>query len=271
MSQGLWYMLYAAIVIGAAGLYCLLPSRRADGRTLRGLGALVGLAALALLAVSWVRVIGPLDERYFFVLFALIAVVAGVRVITHTRPVYSALYFILVMLATVGLCVLATAEFLAIALVIVYGGAILVTYIFVIMLARQEGETQYDLQAREPLAAIAVGFLLLAGVTQAMQMPDPLAADKTACSGCGGKVAVADSKEIMADAPAGTVEAVGAELLTRYVVALELSGVLLLVAMVGAIAISQKRIETRDLTPEELAQRGRKEDLHRAGREARPF
>ena len=55
----------------------------------------------------------------------------------HPRPVYSAVYFVLVVLATTGLCVLAAAEFLAAALVIVYGGAIMVTYIFVIMLAQQ--------------------------------------------------------------------------------------------------------------------------------------
>ncbi len=73
----------------------------------------------------------------FFVIFSVIAVAAAVRMITHSKPVYSALYFILVVLSSAGLFLLLQAEFMAFALVIVYAGAILVTYVFVLMLAQQ--------------------------------------------------------------------------------------------------------------------------------------
>jgi NADH:ubiquinone oxidoreductase subunit 6 (subunit J) len=127
------------------------------------------------LAVFWTRWIGPeFRGRAFFIIFAAIAVVAAVRVVTHPRPIYSALYFVLVVLAVTGLCVLATATFLAAALVIVYGGAILVVYLFVIMLAQQGGMAPYDATSREPLAAVTLAFLIAAAATQAMASPDAL-------------------------------------------------------------------------------------------------
>ncbi len=59
------------------------------------------------------------------------------RVVTHPAPVYSALYFILTVFASAGLFVLLSAGFMAAALVLIYAGAILITYVFVIMLASQ--------------------------------------------------------------------------------------------------------------------------------------
>ena len=99
----------------------------------------------------------------------------ALRVITHPRPVYAALYFILTVLASAGLFLLLSAEFMAFALVIVYAGAILITYLFVIMLATQAPEegheevlAEYDTAAREPIAATVVGFVLLGALTVMM-------------------------------------------------------------------------------------------------------
>ena len=58
---------------------------------------------------------------------------SAIRVITHPHPVYAALYFILTIIAMAGLILLLSAEFMAFAVIIVYAGAILVTYLFVIM------------------------------------------------------------------------------------------------------------------------------------------
>ncbi len=114
----------------------------------------------------------------YYYIFSAIAIIAAVRVITHTRPVYAALWFVMVVLATSGLFLLLWAQFMALAMVIIYGGAILVTYVFVIMLATQSGyaagpalsttagatddSADYDRVAWEPVAAIATGFVLLA-------------------------------------------------------------------------------------------------------------
>jgi len=145
-----------------------------------------------------------------------------VRVITHRRPVYSALYFVLLILAVTGLLVLLEAKFLAAALVIVYAGAILVTYVFVIMLAQQATAAPYDARAREPFWGCLAGFLLLAIV--GMQLLSGGAAATPA-----GPAAV------------GTVAEVGTRLLTHYAVAVQVGGLLLLAAMVGAIAIARRK------------------------------
>lgn len=114
------------------------------------------------------------DQRpgFYFYLFSLIGLGAALRVITHPKPVYAALYFIVTILASSALYLMLGAEFMAFALIIIYAGAILITYLFVIMLAEQGPTDQdpgamneYDRYAREPLAATIVGFVLLALLT----------------------------------------------------------------------------------------------------------
>ena len=81
--------------------------------------------------------------------------------ITNRNPVYSALWFALVTLSVCGLFLVAVAPFLAAATVIVYAGAIVVTFVFVIMLAQQSGATVYDQRSRQPFLATVSAFLLL--------------------------------------------------------------------------------------------------------------
>jgi NADH-quinone oxidoreductase subunit J len=280
-------ILYVLLAVGAAGVALIMPSTHADAARWRLGGTVLATAALAGLIVYGVRFIGAgVEGRTFFILFAAVAVTAGVRVITHPRPVYSALYFVLVVLGVTGLCVLVSADFLGIALVIVYAGAILVTYVFVIMLAQQAGHTPYDRSAREPWAALVLAFVLAAGTAQAISACTPLVAHVAAGTPSyrlatvqppttpGPSGADAELHESISKAPpvpVGNVRAIGESLLTTYVVAVEVAGVLLLVAVVGAIAIAQKRMEPEFLTPHELAERTEDEDVHRAGRTARPF
>ena len=287
MTTAALYTLYAFLAAGAAGLYLCLPSTRADAQASRRAGGILAAAALAALAVFWARWIGSdFEGRTFFVIFAVIAVVGAVRVVTSTRPVYSALYFVLVVLAVTGLCVLAAAEFLAAALVIVYGGAILVTYVFVIMLAQQSGTSPYDRSSREPIAAVTLGFAVVAAATQAMLATDPIAAHVPRTEARPLRlITEADPQAGPADAGTkmkgetdaddndkGNVRAVGEKLTTTYIMAIEIGGVLLLVAMVGAVAIARKRIEPEALTPrEQAALRAEQEDPRRRGREAEPF
>ena len=81
--------------------------------------------------------------------------------ITNRNPVYAALWFALVTLSTCGLFLLQSAPFLAAATIIVYAGAIVVTFLFVIMLAQQSGATVYDQRSRQPLLATVAAFVLL--------------------------------------------------------------------------------------------------------------
>ena len=91
---------------------------------------------------------------------------AGLLTVTSRNPVYSALWFASVVLSTSGLFLLADAPFLAAGTIIVYAGAIIVTFLFVIMLAQMEGKADYDRAARSP----GLGDLHL--------LPDPLVPDR---------------------------------------------------------------------------------------------
>jgi NADH-quinone oxidoreductase subunit J len=161
--------LYLLLVLGGVGVCLALPRK---GLNPQPIGAVIAAAAGGLIfLLMGLKASDHLPNLWFYV-FSLIALGASLRVITHPRPVYAALYFILTILATAGLFVILSAEFVAFALVIVYAGAILITYLFVIMLATQaptesqvEVLAEYDSVSREPLAATAVGFLLLAALT----------------------------------------------------------------------------------------------------------
>ena len=83
---------------------------------------------------------GEIVAGFFFYVFGVGAIIGGVLTITSRNPVYSALWFALVVIATAGLFLLAGASFLAAGTIIVYAGAIIVTFLFVIMLAQMEGK-----------------------------------------------------------------------------------------------------------------------------------
>lgn len=217
------FLLTLLIALGGAGLYLALPG----GRPRVGRAALVLLigAGAALLALLFPMTSGGAQVGWFSAL-ALIGLIGALRMVTHKRPVYSALYFVLVVSSVTGLLVLSGAEFLAAALLIIYAGAILVTYVFVIMLAQQsEGAARYDRESRQPLLGVAAGFVLLA-VVGAKLLGTPSAGAGDGAGPLAGKVAE-----------------VGQTLLTQYVIGVQVAGVLLLAAMVGAIAIARRKAD----------------------------
>lgn len=165
-------LLYVACALGAIGVTMALPRRGANPQVLGALIAAAGIGGI-FLAVS-IKAIGHLPNPNFYI-FSLLALGAALRVISHPRPVYAALYFVLAILASSGLYVLLSAEFMAFALVIVYAGAILITYLFVIMLATEsptedaaEALQDYDKFSREPMIATVAGFVLVATLTTIM-------------------------------------------------------------------------------------------------------
>ena len=168
-------ILYAGLAIGAAGVYFALPRLGTGPRILGALVAAVGAGLIMLTLTLGAGAEGR--PNLFFHIFALLALGSALRVITHPRPVYAALYFILTILSSAGLYLLLSAEFLTFALIIIYAGAILITYLFVIMLAsqaptheQQEAVTGYDAASREPAIAVVVGFVLLGTVSGMFNM-----------------------------------------------------------------------------------------------------
>lgn len=288
-------LLYSLCALGALGVGIALPRR---GPNPQILGAVIGAIAggLAILGLSYVAVRGggELPNIYFYV-FSVLALGAALRVITHPRPIYAALYFILSIIATAGLFLILSAEFMAFALIIVYAGAILITYVFVIMLATQapdEAElevlAEYDTSAREPVAATIAGFVLLAVLTTLMfrgtpSLPAPTSggseyllgkmplkieralreanpelgaftiahdsADQYRIDLVAREAVVVTSsgKELTLPIPAGmnvtNVEYVGFNLLADHPGAIEIAGVILLMAMLGAVVLSRRQVQ----------------------------
>jgi NADH-quinone oxidoreductase subunit J len=155
------YLAIAVVVLGAIGTYLLLPHRHGSAKPVRvhaAGGALAGLALL-LFAFFW-KPPQPFLSGVFFYAFSMAALVGAILTITSSNPVYSALWFASVVLSTSGLFLLAGAQFLAVGTIIVYAGAIIVTFLFVIMLAQSEGRAPYDRTARAPFRSTLTCFLL---------------------------------------------------------------------------------------------------------------
>jgi len=159
-----------------------------------------------------------------FYIFAAILLIAGVRVITARNPVHAALALVLAFFTAAGLWILLEAEFLAITLVLVYVGAVMVLFLFVVMMLdiniEQIRQRFWDYL---PIAASVAGLmvvqmiLVLGGETFGLTAPKPKPADYS------------NTKEL------------GRLLYTDYVYPFELAAVILLVAIVAAIALTLRR------------------------------
>src|SRR5262249_57140167 len=114
---------------------------------------------------------GAVDaESFLFYAFSATAITSGGLLVTQRNPARAALSFALVVLSTCGLFLLLAAPFLMAATTIIYAGAIIVTFLFVIMLAQQTGISDADARSREPLLATATGFILLAVLLYALKL-----------------------------------------------------------------------------------------------------
>lgn len=148
------------VAVGALGVFALLP--RPHGYPAR---AGVGLVAVALVLafLLWLPAAGTrVVEAVLFYGFSALAIVGGVLLVTQVNPARAAISFALVVLSTCGLYLLQGAPFLMAGTIIIYAGAIIVTFLFVIMLAQQHEPTNADARSREPLLACLAGFCLLA-------------------------------------------------------------------------------------------------------------
>lgn len=164
-----------------------------------------------------------------FYVMSAVAVVAGLLVVTARNPVHSVLWLILAFFSSAGLFVLLGAEFLAMLLVVVYVGAVAVLFLFVVMMLDvdfvrfREGFASYL-----PLAAIVAGILLAEMVMISIVVAQ------------GG--AAADATGPVAATPDMTnVEAIGRVLYTDYVYFFQASGIVLLIAMIGAIILTLRK------------------------------
>ncbi len=153
----LWPVLVPA-ALGFVAVYLLLPRAR---RFPAPAGLAIGLLALLLGGVLLLWGCAADPETVLFLSFSALAVVSAAMLIAQTNPVHAALSFAVVVLCICGLFLLQAAPFLMAATIIIYAGAIIVTFLFVIMLAQQSGFSDADHRSREPLFSAAAGFILL--------------------------------------------------------------------------------------------------------------
>jgi NADH-quinone oxidoreductase subunit J len=166
-------------------------------------------------------------QAIMFYVFAALAVAAGVLVVSSRNPVHSVLFLILTFFNAAGLFALIGAEFLAMILVIVYVGAVAVLFLFVVMMLDIDfADLRSGFVRYLPVGAL-VGFILLAELVLVIGswvivpgMPGPLAMP------AAGGITLTNTR------------ALGDILYTRYLFAFQAAGLILLVAMVGAIVLT---------------------------------
>ncbi len=165
-------------------------------------------------------------QPLFFYLFSIVTVAAAFMVIASRNPVHSVLFLILAFFNAAGLFILLGAEFLAMILVVVYVGAVAVLFLFVVMMLdvdfaeMREGFLQYL-----PIGAL-VGLILL------IELILVLGGSLVAPGAIAGAAPTPPAEQVT------NLAAIGSLLYTRYIFFFQMAGMILLVAMIGAIVLT---------------------------------
>jgi NADH-quinone oxidoreductase subunit J len=165
-------------------------------------------------------------DIFFFLLFAIVAVVCGISVIIQTHPISSALSLIGVMASLAVLYLLLGAEFIAMAQIIVYAGAVMVLFVFVIMLLNSGTESTQGRSRTAMILGIPSLIVFLGLIAFGVQRFFPAAPNVVFGSFTGGGP-----------------EQIGTALFTRYLLPFEVTSVLILIAILGAIVLARKELD----------------------------
>jgi NADH-quinone oxidoreductase subunit J len=169
---------------------------------------------------------------FFFYLFAVVMIASAIMVISVRNPVHAVLFLILTFFNAAGLFVLLGAEFIAMILIIVYVGAVLVLFLFVVMMLDVD------------FAALRAGFakyLPIGGLIGGVLLAQLLLVMSAWVVAPQGALRITDPIPVAIEVT--NAEAIGRVLYTRYVYFFELAGMVLLVAMIGAIVLTLRHRE----------------------------
>jgi len=165
-----------------------------------------------------------------FYVFALISLITALGVLVFKNPIHSALSLVGTFFCLAAIYVMLNAEFVAVIQVLVYAGAIMVLFLFVLMLLSTKDNDQYALKLNVPrgLAVVITGVLMIQILTVFM--------DPTLRFGEPGAYSVERIQEI------GSITLIGQLLFTEFVLPFEIISILLLVAVIGAVIIAKRRV-----------------------------
>ncbi len=210
-------------------MWLMLPRGTARGR---GTGIVLSTIALGL-GASQVPRLGDWMADAVFLVLAAITIVSAAAAVTFRNPVYCAIWFGQSLLGVAGLFLFTGAQFLAVATVVVYAGAILVTFLFVLMLAQPEGKAPYDRVSWEALISAVTGIVIVGVLSMTIgRVFSPAEPPAVAM--------VPQTQEALASGilTPQHVARLGGELFGRHLIAVDVVGTLLLVALIGAAVIA---------------------------------
>jgi len=165
-----------------------------------------------------------------FFLFAIIAVASAVMMIVHRNPIYCVLFLIIALFALAGLFVLLNAPFIAAVHIIVYAGAIMVLFLFIIMLLNLKSDMSKERSGRWPqFLGILLAVILFVQLGFILQSSDANFLDESLAPGTPAKV--------------GDTHTIGKLLFTKYLFPFEAASVLLLSAIIGSVILAKRRVE----------------------------
>jgi len=168
-------------------------------------------------------------EEVLFYIFGIGSILGALLVITRKNPIHSALFLVLTFFFVAGLYLILGAEFLSMIQIIVYAGAIMVLFLFVIMLVNLEKEEEPK-ESHIIQRFWGMGLSILLGLVLSLAIKSYLAK---------GLIGEYSPEKVEA---AGNTQCVAKILFTKYLIPFEVASILLLVAIVGAIVLAKKEL-----------------------------
>ena len=256
----LWMLV--PIVLGAIG-YLLIQHGFCRSRSFIA-GGIIPCAVAVITAFGYTP---DTFESVILMYFCAIATGGGVGFLVAREPIYAALGFATAVLSVCGVLFMQSALFIAAATMIVYAGATIIIFLFVLMFAQKSDVQAYDVQLNHPLVAATIGAILLSTITMCVTgenavfaakidltrplslatLPDNLRSDASKdghflqTGGAKKSDALDSGQRFVPKSTAG----LGRSLYTDYLIAVELAGTVLLVATVGAIALAHRSTESQ--------------------------
>lgn len=245
-------VMLASIILGGIAYWLLQYGVVKDKKmTLTGIG-LFGLGVL----LAFAAIPSSDSSAVIRFCFSILAVSGGLAFIVAREPVHAALGFATAVLSSCGVMFMQEAYFVAAATMIVYAGATIIIFLFVLMFAQQTNLRAYDLKLTRPLFAAAIATAFVITITWSVAEEGeilPIKIDTTRVNSLAAQPASTggtppmparnmSGEQVAAFVPSKT-SGLGRAMYTDYLMAIELAGTILLVATLGAIVLAQRPVE----------------------------